>query len=477
MGLSSRLLFVASLVFALFALWQARVEYLNYSSVLSTIPINGFDPSVLYEIASITTPTRQATTAPLPTSTLRGERTAFRLPIVTPMLTHVPSPSPIPPTPSNPTPSKSPTPPTPSPTAQPTEGISFTIEPRNATWRDTVTISWKVSSEASGVSLIYRKPTIGSFAFMGGGDGWYELPTEGTRTVSLQELFGTGCQTPTVEWELTAYQADGDFLQEKLTSTISYADVPLALSSVSLSPHPAPAYAPVSMTWVGTGGSTFNWYGHSGIDEFGVDAGKHWRELRLTGSSGTASWVLYQHTARTEYGYRYGAPGLPSICGTVSLEMSCPYAYWFDEPAERMAESCPTSLPVTIPAAYQRFEHGVMVWDSGLKEIHILYDDGSNFNSEDYWLGGDITYPETPPFGMYLPQRGFGSVWVNNPAIQEKLGWATAPEQSYITTRQEVKNGRGDYLSGYEIYGPVYFTMPDGRAVRVYGQDGWRYME
>lgn len=469
MGRSSRLILVASLVFALFALWQAYLEYSNYSSVRSTLPIQPFDPLIGYRLGTLETPSPGTTVIPRASATSRGVRTAYHRNTAT---STVEVATPFPTLHPTTTPTTTPLPTTiPSPLPQPTSdgAIRFTIEPQVASWNDTVTISWEVPESIEN-PIIYHSNGIAPSTMLGWRNGWYELPRTGSRTVALKEIVGTSCQSNTVVWELGSFQAEGEVIMEQVTTTISYPDVPLSLTSISLSPNPAPAHHPVTLTWEGIGGTNLDWYGNPRIDDFGATVGKHWQELRLTDSSGNTSWILNNHALTNTYTYRYSAPNLPGICGTVELEMTCPFDYWYDEPELRTAESCPTSVPISIPAAYQTFEYGVMVWDGELKTIHILYEDGSSEYWLDGWTGQPITYPEIPPEGLLLPQQGFGHLWVNNGGeIREKLGWATALEQGYTMTRQQVKNEISTYWQ--VTVGHIYFTLPHGQVVRSYMSD------
>lgn len=469
MGRSSRLILVASLVFALFALWQAYLEYSNYSSVRSTLPTQPFDPLLGYRIGTLETPSPSPTVIPRASATSRGERASYHRNTAT--ATTEASPTPLPTLRPTTTPSPTPLPTTvPSPSPQPSDdgSIRFTVEPPNATWNDTVTVSWEVPNLEGSLVIKYYNPALETFAFRNVGE-WYGLSSKGSQTVVLKELFGGSCQSKEVVWELYYFPDETALATAPVTTTIAYPDVPVSLTSIGLTPNPVPAHHPITLTWEGIGGTKLDWYGVPRLDTFGATVGKHWQELRLTGNSGSTSWVLERHAPQRMFSYIYGTPGLPGICGTVELEMTCPFDDWYDEPELRTPESCPTSAPISIPAAYQTFEHGVMVWDGDLKTIHILYEDGSSEYWLDGWIGQPVTYPEIPPESLLLPQQGFGHLWVGYEEIRSKLGWATAPEQGYTMTRQQVKNEISTYW--YATVGHIYFTLPNGQVVRSYMSD------
>jgi hypothetical protein len=87
--------------------------------------------------------------------------------------------------------------------------------------------------------------------------------------------------------------------------------------------------------------------------------------------------------------------------------------------------------------AAQRFQGGMMAWSKGgyrsRSHIYVIYRDKFGLWNwrmfVDGWYEGlPINGGETPPEGLYEPQRGFGKIWRENPAIREALGWAVAPE-------------------------------------------------
>ena len=46
-----------------------------------------------------------------------------------------------------------------------------------------------------------------------------------------------------------------------------------------------------------------------------------------------------------------------------------------------------------------------------------------------------------PRAGTYIPVRGFGTVWQQNPDVQQALGFATAPERGYSALVQRFARG------------------------------------
>jgi len=105
----------------------------------------------------------------------------------------------------------------------------------------------------------------------------------------------------------------------------------------------------------------------------------------------------------------------------------------------RNALTCPAQSYANVPAAFQPFEHGAMIWlDLGAdgRTIAVTRAADRPAPSPTYGLypdtygEGDPEPPGTPPPGRYIPQRGFGKVWQGSRGEGQWLGYATAPEQA-----------------------------------------------
>jgi len=102
-----------------------------------------------------------------------------------------------------------------------------------------------------------------------------------------------------------------------------------------------------------------------------------------------------------------------------------------------------------IPAAWQSFEQGMLVWLNG--EILVLYNTSDSFQilPDTFVEGVDPeTSSEVPPAGLYTPVRGFLKVWANNSVIHNGLGWATNTEMGVNATVTYFQNGRMIWLPG-----------------------------
>ena len=113
------------------------------------------------------------------------------------------------------------------------------------------------------------------------------------------------------------------------------------------------------------------------------------------------------------------------------------------------------ATPNVVAGAYQRFEHGVMVWRSDTSQIFAFLDDGSWYSFADTFEEGDqesdLRY--VPPAGKQQPIRGFGKVWRENPDLREQIGWALAKEEAQPAEVQLFE--RGQMLR----YGPFLFSV------------------
>ena len=140
--------------------------------------------------------------------------------------------------------------------------------------------------------------------------------------------------------------------------------------------------------------------------------------------------------------------------GTTALLYCNESAWFFTGPPA----TCPAGPAVETAAAYQRFEHGTMLWleaghwwDPG-NMIYVLYD-APNYtvdffpeyavpDSDD--LDQEIEF--NPPEGLMVPESGFGLVWRANSRVRQQLGWALAEEEGFTATVQREWSKQDVYL-------------------------------
>lgn len=110
---------------------------------------------------------------------------------------------------------------------------------------------------------------------------------------------------------------------------------------------------------------------------------------------------------------------------------------------------CASGIVQTIPAAWQDFERGIMVWLNG--EIVVFYSASDTYQSvpDTFVEGSDPeTSSDVPPTGLLAPIRGFLKVWDGNSAIKNGLGWAITPENGTNASVQTFSNGRMIFVAG-----------------------------
>jgi uncharacterized protein with LGFP repeats len=104
---------------------------------------------------------------------------------------------------------------------------------------------------------------------------------------------------------------------------------------------------------------------------------------------------------------------------------------------------CATSESFGSPASEQAFEHGTMLWLAEWGTITV-FEEGGAYEAHD-----DLFDPRDPPPATMAPTspelleplQGFGKIWRKVGGPTAKLGWASAPEQSYIATVQYFERG------------------------------------
>lgn len=101
---------------------------------------------------------------------------------------------------------------------------------------------------------------------------------------------------------------------------------------------------------------------------------------------------------------------------------------------------CPDRSYAEVPAAFQPFQHGVMIWldlgEAG-RSIIVVKDAGRPAPEPSYFIAND-TYREgeplppagPPPPGLYVPVRGFYKIWHGSRGQGQWIGYGTAPERA-----------------------------------------------
>jgi hypothetical protein len=148
----------------------------------------------------------------------------------------------------------------------------------------------------------------------------------------------------------------------------------------------------------------------------------------------------------------------------VCVEIQCRHE-WVPEIRDNPPSSeCPNAS-YSGWMAYQRFEHGVMIWSEATDKIYVLYDRAAGAEvgfvqifQDEFDEGEPESDPSlVPPGGLFQPIRGFGLVWRTGTSVRDRLGWAAEKERGYDGWIQAYINGK--YFSGgliKSIDGTIY---------------------
>lgn len=104
----------------------------------------------------------------------------------------------------------------------------------------------------------------------------------------------------------------------------------------------------------------------------------------------------------------------------------------------------PTGTAYDETFSVERFENGTMYYIKSTGTIYVLGQTGVQLSSYPLtWHDGDSNGDLTPGprTGTWIPRRGFGKVWRENPVVQQALGYATTDERSYTGKAQFFERG------------------------------------
>jgi hypothetical protein len=146
---------------------------------------------------------------------------------------------------------------------------------------------------------------------------------------------------------------------------------------------------------------------------------------------------------------------------------------WHGDGAVRERLGCPRTPEEPVqPAAQQHFQAGYMFWRGDTHTIYVFLQSGPHdvygtwMEFNDTWQEGEPvpTVEGTTPDGGYIPVRGFGKLWANNPALRQKLGYATEPEATVGAVWQPFEHGIALWTSD--------------RTIRMMYEDGiWQHFD
>ncbi|MDQ3927905.1 MAG: hypothetical protein M3328_02030, partial [Chloroflexota bacterium] len=133
---------------------------------------------------------------------------------------------------------------------------------------------------------------------------------------------------------------------------------------------------------------------------------------------------------------------------------------WRENADVRERMGCPTVPEESVlPSAQQHFQYGYMFWRGDTRTIYVFLQSGPRdqygtwFEFKDTWVEGEPvpTVEGDTPDGGYVPVRGFGKIWANNPTLRQKIGYATEPETSVDAVWQPFEHGMAVWTSDRTI--------------------------
>ncbi len=173
-----------------------------------------------------------------------------------------------------------------------------------------------------------------------------------------------------------------------------------------------------------------------------------WRDLPASGSLS----VKLDVDPRGPYEFELAPQGGEWPVQTIPVRFPCPASFFFAPPGATWPrqvptdpQSCPESAPSYSTAFEQDFEGGRMIWLGAGNPILVLFGDGVSTSGahdwaaySDTWQAGEAESDPalTPPEGRFQPVKGAGKLWRSVPEVRNRLGWALAEAQSYITPDQ-----------------------------------------
>ncbi|MBI5880117.1 MAG: hypothetical protein HZB53_20910 [Chloroflexi bacterium] len=222
----------------------------------------------------------------------------------------------------------------------------------------------------------------------------------------------------------------------------------------------------ITFTWQATGqqAQLCPLFGPGPVDSQCVDVPLSGTRM-ITVTEADLQWVGYVLRARS---------GGLSELASVRVFMQCRgFREWFmANPPLR----CPVNTAQFSQAAFQRFDHGFMVW-TAQPDAFTVFNDGTPQTVDTYTAvrlkpgaSPDNRTGETPPAGRFEPLSGFGMLWrgefVDVPAARARLGWALEREYAFTSGHQCELTAYPRLWNCY-LGGPnekVYLMRPDSTA-------------
>ncbi len=251
-----------------------------------------------------------------------------------------------------------------------------------------------------------------------------------------------------------------------MTPTPSLTALPdgMTIQSFTVEPNPVVAGQNVTLHWTVSGAQSVRLLDYNAIappystvlkDELPASSSYSF-VLPVPGSYSYSDSRAYQLVAVDANGRVL--EGSSTNGGIVVAPLACPFTYFFGS----VPESCPTAPASTQQINYQPFEHGFMLRlnQTGYVLVDVVFEDGTWEQVQASGTQPDVL--ETPPDGLVQPTGALGQAWQLE-GVRDRLGWATAPEQTYPAQTQSEARSGPTTKSPFK----TYWSLPDGRALRL----------
>ncbi len=208
------------------------------------------------------------------------------------------------------------------------------------------------------------------------------------------------------------------------------------------------------------------WQANGGLAQFGYPITEERWDTLLTGANACCR-TQYFERARFEYHPENAGTPYPILLGQFGRRILAENALLTGPTGQLFASNeqvrgqlgRPTGPAIESDGAAQAFERGLMLYEGAGRRIFVLCGDpqaGTLVTSGQYpterqfpafadtWQEGDDPGGGAgPTAGRYLPRRGFGKVWRENPeGVKGCVGYATTPgETGYRIVTQQFAGG------------------------------------
>lgn len=139
------------------------------------------------------------------------------------------------------------------------------------------------------------------------------------------------------------------------------------------------------------------------------------------------------------------------------ITLKCEHTYVFEQKLPAMM--CPDGAEQFVQGTFQEFEGGYLLRRADTDSIYVLYRGGRGFDilPDTYQQGETVTVSETPPPNYLAPQGRLAKLWLENPDVRQRLGWAIGQENIYVMTLQSEQVNNNEYTT--------YLLWPDNRLI------------